>query len=460
MTTKRTEKSEEFRIAIVGAGPSGFYAAESLLRADTPIAVDLYDKLPVPYGLVRYGVAPDHPKLKSVTAVFDRICQMDGFRFIGNVEIGVDVATAELQHYYHAVIYAYGMGKGRQLNIRGEDTPGCFTAHEFVAWYNGHPEYRDLPVDLSHECAIVIGQGNVALDVARILAKSPDELKSTDIAEHALQTLISSRIRTIRVIGRRGPAQVQCVSKELREFGSIDNCMPYVASADLDLSKVCEAELSDSSRADAAVCLELFREYSTKESEQRLDSRQCIFEFQWIPIEIIGDSANKSIKLQKTLLSGDAFSQVAVLSEQTRTVDCGLVISSVGYVAEALNPLQLDKSGSRLHNEDGRLKADDKNLDGQYATGWLKRGPQGTIGTNRADSVATVSALLSDLPHKVPVKAPIDELFERFSAQGVRPVSLSQWQKINAFEVQKGEASGRPRIKLTNIEEMLTIANA
>lgn len=459
MTTAADGEFDGFRIAIVGAGPSGFYAAESLLRAEVSIAVDLYEKLPVPFGLVRYGVAPDHPKLKSVTAVFDRICQMDGFRFVGNVQIGTDVSTSELQEYYHAVIYAYGAGKGRQLKIEGESLPGCYTAHEFVAWYNAHPDYRDLPVDLSHESATIIGQGNVALDVARILAKSPEELLSSDIAEHALQILKGSRIRTIRVIGRRGPAQVQFVSKELREFGSLDNCKPYVDSADLTFGQACELELADPCRSDTVQCIELLRKFSTNNASQQTDGRKCLFEFNWIPVVVAGDSRARSIKLQRTQLSGSAFSQVAGLCDQTREVDCGLVVSSVGYEVQALNPLQLDESGSRLSNENGRLVSDGKILDAQYATGWLKRGPQGTIGTNRADSVATVSALLSDLPSNPPQKAPIDNLFKQLSARNIRPVSLLQWQKINSFEMLNGAKSGKPRIKLTKVEDMLAIAH-
>lgn len=442
---------DPLRVAVVGAGPGGFYAAESLLRADVDVRVDMYEKLPVPYGLVRYGVAPDHPKLKAVTAVFDRVADMEGFRFLGNVEVGKDVTIAQLDAHYHAIIFAYGAQRGDTLGIAGEGLAGSFTAHEFVAWYNGHPDYTDLPVDLSTKAAAIIGQGNVALDVARILAKPVDELRKTDIADHALEVLSESQIRNIYVIGRRGPAQVQFVAKELREFATITDCCAVVAKADLNFGPICRQELADPSRADAKSCMGILEGFG----DPGQHARQCHFLFNRMPVELTGERAVRSITLKHTKLTGDPLAQRALALDAQTQLDCGLVISSIGYKAVGIEGLKLGSHADRLQNEAGRITTDLTSGTAHYAAGWVKRGPQGTIGTNRGDSVETVDALLADHHMFERQKRAVSELLSDLKDAGVQIVSFADWRNIDAFEVAKGAQAERPRVKLTTVDEML-----
>lgn len=444
------------KVAIVGAGPSGFYAAESLLRSGVDVSVDMYEKLPVPFGLVRFGVAPDHPKLKSVTSVFNRIADMDGFRFLGNVEVGKDVSIAELDGHYHAIIFAYGADHGKTLGIPGEDLKGSYTAHEFVAWYNGHPGFADLPVDLSCETATIIGQGNVALDVARILAKPVEELRQTDIADHALEVLAESRIRDIHVIGRRGPAQVQFVGKELREFAHLTDCASVIAKADLDLGPLCRDELTDPSRADARSCVDILATFFRAE-DPAIDEarRRCHFLFNRMPVALHGDGIVQSMALRRTELIGDALSQCAVGTSEETNLRCGLVVASIGYKAIGLDGLPLSERADRLHHENGRILNGAAASARHYAVGWVKRGPQGTIGTNRGDSVATVETLLADLPVFAPKTLPVSALFAALKERGTMIMSFAQWRQIDACEVARGEPSGRPRVKLTSVDAML-----
>lgn len=452
------DMKDPLRVAVVGAGPSGFYAAESLLRADVDVDVhvDMYEKLPVPYGLVRYGVAPDHPKLKAVTAVFDRVADMEGFKFLGNVEVGKDVTIAQLDAHYHAIIFAYGVEQGNRLGIPGENLPGSFTAHAFVSWYNGHPDFRDLPVDLSTTAAAIIGQGNVALDVARILAKPVDELRRTDIADHALEVLAESRIRDIYVIGRRGPAQVQFVAKELREFATLTGCHPVVAKADLDLGPVCRHELDDPSRADAKSCFGILESFG----HPGQDARQCHFLFNRMPVELTGDHRVRSIAIRDTKLTGDALAQRAIALDAQTKLDCGLVVGSIGYKAIGIEGLELSDNADRLQNQAGRIVTELKSGTGHYVAGWIKRGPQGTIGTNRGDSVATVDTLLSDRHMFERPKRPVSELMSDLKNADVNIVSFANWRNIDVFEAARGAKTERPRVKLTSVDEMLGVCAA
>ncbi len=449
MPQKRT-----FAVAVVGAGPSGFYAAEALLRASDDISVWMFEKLPVPYGLVRYGVAPDHPKLKAVTAVFDRIAGMDGFHFCGNVEIGRDVSVAAIQEHFHAVIFAHGPASGAELGIPGEDLPGSHTAHAFVAWYNGHPDYRDLTVDLRTEAAAVIGNGNVALDVARILAKPIDELRKTDIADHALEVLAESQIRDIHVIGRRGPAQVNFVSKELREFSETEGFRSIVDPADMDLGVACKEELEDTGAGDLRLCAELLGGFV--HSSQKAP-RTCHFHFHQMPVAITGDARARVLKLRLNKLIGSAFAQRAVQTNEAFDLSCGLVVSSVGYKPALLEPLALARDGRHLDHANGRLVENGTVLTGLYVTGWAKRGPNGTIGTNRGDSQETVATLLTDKPMLAAnSRQNAASLLEKLRPQ---MVTYDDWLAIDAREKTNGAKSGRPRVKLTSRSMMLSVHN-
>jgi len=304
------------RVAVVGSGPSGFYATEALLKSGRTVLVDMYERLPVPYGLVRSGVAPDHPKLKQAILVYDKIARSSGFRFIGNVTVGRDLVVAEMRDAYHAIIFTSGAESDRRLGIPGEDLPGSHTATEFVGWYNGHPDYHDRSFDLSQEVAVIIGQGNVAIDVCRILAKTVDELKHTDIVEHALEALSESRIREIHVIGRRGPTQAKFTNKELRELGELADADAIVNPVDLTLNAESETELVDKNNTVAAKNIEIFRSFATQAGSNK--RRHVYIHFFEGPVELRGRERVEAIVLEKNRLEGPAFNQVARGTGETR----------------------------------------------------------------------------------------------------------------------------------------------
>jgi len=432
-----------YRVAIIGGGPSGFYAAEALLRSGQAIDVDMFERLPVPYGLVRFGVAPDHPKLKQVTRVFDRIAEMPGFRFLGGVEIGERLSINALRFCYHAVILATGASVSRRMDISGEDLPGSYQASDFVAWYNGHPDFRHCTFDLAAERAVIIGHGNVALDVARMLAKTPDELRHTDIAAHALDALAASHVREIYLVGRRGPDQTRFAAKELQEFEELADCDPLVELDDFP-------ELSSGPGADteAAAALSLLRAFSTRPIAKR---RRCVFLFGLAPGGIEGDGHVERI----------AFSQgqegTRAISSRTIVIDCNLLFSSIGRRAAPISGIPYDEARGAHANIGGRLAADGCALPGLYVCGWGKRGPQGTIGTNRACSVETVANVLADLPQlDVPPHHP-DSLLG--GASFPRHVDYPAWGRIDAEEVARGRPNGKPREKFVALDEMFAAAN-
>ncbi len=322
-------ESNPLRVAIVGSGPSGFYAAESLIKSDLNVEIDLIERLPAPFGLVRSGVAPDHPKLKQAIEVYKKIAQNPEFNFVGNVTVGKDVKAKELQEIYHAVIYTCGAETDRKLGVPGEDLAGSYTATEFVGWYNGHPDYRDRSFDLSHETAVVIGQGNVAADVSRILAKSVDELKHTDISQHALDALAESKIKTIYVVGRRGPAQAKFASKELKEFLEIENCRAYIDPKELVLNDVSQQELEEKAGRGNKKNVEIFQKFA--ESEDSGKPRTCISTFLKSPIRLEGDGRLEKVVFEINTLSGEPFKQSCKGTGETMEIDCGILFRSIGY---------------------------------------------------------------------------------------------------------------------------------
>lgn len=448
----KTEKT--LNVAIVGSGPSGFYAAEALLKSKHNITTDVYEKLPVPFGLVRFGVAPDHPKLKMVVKVFSNIAQMAGFRFLGNVQVGKDVSIEELTSHYHAVIFAYGTEVERSLNIDGEELSGSHSAREFVAWYNGHPEYSHKKFDFSGEQAVIIGQGNVALDVARILLKTQDELKETDIADYALEALSKSNIKHIHIVGRRGPVQSKFSAKELREFGTLQECNVAVKYEDFSLNEASKIEENDNSSLNIRTNLEFFRSFLSKET---VKSRVCNFDFFRNPLSINAKSGRvNSITFQKTILKGDSFSQQSVDVDETETLSSSLVFKCIGYKAAPIEGLIYDAAGI-LVNENGRLKNDEGVISGLYATGWVKRGPSGTIGTNRADSVQTVNAILEDYDALCVSKKSPELLINKLRSTSNKIVSFSDWEALDRVEINRGKNMNKSRIKITTINEMLDV---
>lgn len=429
-------------VAIVGSGPSGFYAAEALLQAGH--RVDVYERLPVPFGLVRFGVAPDHPKLKSVTKLFEKIAETPDFRFFGNVEIGQDLALSDLRKRYDAVILSIGAEVERSLGIPGETLPGYHSARHFVGWYNGHPDYRDLEVDLSHERALVIGQGNVSLDVARILLKPVNELRQTDIADHALEQLAESRVREVHVLGRRGPAQARFTGKELREFGSLTGVNTVISPDELALGSACRAEMEDPSAFGQKAVYDLF---ATISGTAPGAGRECRFSFFRQPLALDGLGKVESALVARTVLRGDPGRQTAEATEQTERLACGLVVGCIGYRVKAMAGLELPEQTTVVPNQNGRVAAPDGDVSGLYVTGWAKRGPSGTIGTNRGDSVDTVNTLLADLPLRAAGRP------EPPPPAGA--VSFDDWKTLDEAEQAAGLAQDRPRRKVTRVAAML-----
>jgi ferredoxin--NADP+ reductase len=432
-----------FRIAVIGSGPGGFYVTEALLRSGAPLAVDMFERLPVPYGLVRFGVAPDHPKLKLVTAAFDRIAATPGFRFIGGVAVGRDVTIDELRESYDAVVLATGADVSRSLGVPGEDLSGSHHAGDFVAWYNGHPDYRDCHFDLDCEAATVIGHGNVALDVARILAKTADELRRTDIARHALEVLAESRVCEIHVVGRGKPSQAKFTAKELRDFLELDECDASVLDRDVTPDDFTPENPQD---AEMAEKLSLLGAFSQQVSTKR---RRCVFRFGLSPFAIRGRGRVETI----------AFTQPD--SPAIEDINCGLVFRSIGRRTTPLAGVPYNEQGGVHANIDGRVADGSSVIAGLYVCGWSKRGPSGTIGTNRGCGMATAEAVLADLKACAGqhTRDP-DALLARLRQRVARIVSYRDWVAIDAAEKRRGEPVGKPREKFVSVADMLAAADA
>jgi ferredoxin--NADP+ reductase len=456
LPTSRSEAlgsaAKPLQVAIVGSGPAGFYAAEALLQSGLHVRVDMIERLPVPFGLVRYGVAPDHPKLKQTTLVFDKIAQAPEFAFIGNVTVGRDIEVAELQSSHHAIVFACGAESDRRLGIAGEELPNSHTATQFVGWYNGHPDYRHHHFDLSNEVVAIVGQGNVTADVARILLKSVDELKSTDIAEHALDALSASRVREIHIIGRRGPAQMKFTTKELRELAEHDAGVPRVAAADLQLGAACLAELASKHNTVAAKNVDLLNGWAA--CAPTAAKKRLMFHFLKTPISVEGGSRVEQLTLEHNVLTGDAFSQASRGAGKFSQLPCGLLFRSIGYRGQSLPGVPFDESTAVFPNQQGRI-GDGVGL---YAAGWIKRGPSGIIGTNRADAVETIASLLQDLPalDRAP-KLGKQRLVAILAARGVRTVGYEEWQRIDRAEIERGAMAGKTREKFSSTAEMLAV---
>jgi ferredoxin--NADP+ reductase len=444
-------------VAIVGAGPSGFYAAEALLKSDKAVRVDMIERLPAPFGLVRYGVAPDHPKLKEAIPVYDRIARGSGFCFVGNVTVGRDVSVEELRAAYHAVVFTCGAESDRRLGIPGEDLQGSYTATEFVGWYNGHPDYRERAFDLDQEVAVIIGQGNVAADVCRILAKTVDELKHTDITEYALEALSRSRVREIHVIGRRGPAQAKFTAKELRELGELEDADTVVDPGELELNPESLAEFEDRRGAGAKKNLEIMRGFAARPPAGR--GRRIYLRFLLSPLEIRGEGRVERVVFERNRLAGAPFEQSARPTGERVELDAGLVFRSIGYKGVPIPGLPFDQRQGILPTLDSRIvDSTGGPIPGLYAAGWIKRGPTGIIGTNKPDSVATVASILADVPTMD--SAPrhgVEALTELLAARGTRVVCYEDWIAIDQAEVSRGALKEKPREKFTTVAEMLGV---
>jgi len=456
---------QPLRVAVVGSGPAGFYAAGHLLKSkshpELVAQVDVFDRLPTPWGLVRGGVAPDHPNIKAVSRVYERTAAHPEFRFYGNVHYGADLTRADLAARYHAVIYAVGAQTDRRMGIPGEDLSGSFAATEFVAWYNGHPDYRDREFDLSAERAVVIGNGNVAADVARMLALTRDELATTDVADHALDVLAESDVREIVVLGRRGPAQAAFTNPELLELGAMTDADVYVDPRDVAIDPLSSRWLeSDAAGATSRKNVEILTGYADRERGAK--PRRIVLRFLVSPVEILGEERVEGIRICRNELRDQEGGLRACATERTEELDCGIVFRSIGYRGIPLEGVPFDERSGTVPNELGRVLEGGEPRQGEYAVGWIKRGPTGIIGTNKRDAQETVDALLEDLDAgrlAEPADPARDSLEELLAERKPEHVTYAGWEAIDRYERAAGEPQGRPRIKLTTADELLDAAH-
>jgi ferredoxin/flavodoxin---NADP+ reductase len=452
-------QSGPLRVAVVGAGPSGFYATEALLKAREDVVVDLIDRLPTPFGLVRYGVAPDHQKMKSVTKLYDRTAADPRVRFLGNVEVGRDVTVDELRRHYHALVFSYGAPGDRRLGVPGEDLAGSLSATDFVAWYNGHPDYTEFSPPLGGATAVVVGVGNVAVDVTRILAKTVDELYATDIAVHALAALRSSAVRDVIVVGRRGPAEAKFTTKELRELGELADADIVVDPRDLEVLP--ESLAAIASDHVAKKNLEVLADFAARPLTGK--TRRVHLRFLTSPVEILPDESGTrmaSVVLERNRLEVRADGSLsAVGTGERETLPAQLILRSVGYRGAPLPGLPFDERGGVIPNDKGRVleARGGAPVPGTFVAGWIKRGPTGVIGTNKADAMETVATLLADeLPVPVdPRPAAVDALL---AARGVDVIDYDCWARIDQAELAAGTEAGRVRVKLVSRAELLAMA--
>jgi ferredoxin/flavodoxin---NADP+ reductase len=450
------------RVAIVGAGPAGFYTAERLFKAkNIHITVDMYDRLPTPFGLVRNGVAPDHQKIKSVTKIFDRLANKPQFRFFGNVELGSDITVADLRDHYHQIVYSTGAQTDRYLDIPGIELKNSHPATDFVAWYNGHPDFRDYKFDLSQERVAVIGVGNVAVDVARILSRPPEELAETDIADYALEALRQSKVKEVIILGRRGPAQAAFTAPEAKEMGELTGVDTIVLPEEAELDPLSQASLADADRGTARK-IQIIQELAQREPSGK--PKRLIIRFLVSPTELIGNEAGEVVgmKLVKNELyqtetgtmrprATDTFEDIAV----------GLVFRSIGYRGVPLAGVPFHERWGVILNEKGRVLSEEGNepVLGEYTAGWIKRGPSGVIGTNKPDAAETADCMLADLAegkHLSPAQPELDAATQLVQEKQPKFVTYEDWLRLNEMEVAAGEAQGRPRVKFTEVEAMLT----
>ncbi len=456
-------ENHPLRVAIIGSGPAAFYAADSLLKRDeVQVSIDMYDRLPTPYGLVRGGVAPDHQKIKSVVKAYERTALNPAFRFFGNVEFGSHIDLADLKNHYHQIVFCTGAQTDRPLNIPGIDLDNSHAATEFVAWYNGHPDYRHLEFDLSQERAAVIGIGNVAMDVARILCRSIEELSKTDIAGYALEALKSSKIKEVYVLGRRGPAQAAFTNPEIREVGKLADCDVIIPVEDAELDPLSQAALDQSKDRGTQTKVEIIQGYANQPPTGK--SRRMIFRFLVSPTELHGDDQGRvnCMRLVKNeLYATDVGTLRPRSTDQYEELPVGLVFRSIGYRGVPLKDVPFYDSWGIIPNLRGRVLeafGSESVVTGLYAAGWIKRGPSGVIGTNKPDAGETVDRMIEDLNGEAllaPAHPQPDAVTALLKDRQPRAVSFEDWLELDRLEVERGRLLGRPRLKFTTVEEML-----
>ena len=461
MTRPGTE-AQPLRVAIVGAGPTGFYATDQLFRQPGLVVdVDMYDRVPTPYGLVRAGVAPDHQKIKSVTAAFDKVAAHPRFRFFGAVELGRHLSVDDLRAHYHMIIYTTGAQTDRRMGIAGEDLQRSHAATEFVAWYNGHPDYRDLTFDLSQERAAVVGVGNVAADVARILSRTPEELAATDIADYALEALSASRIREVHVLGRRGPAQAAFTNPEVRELGELTGADVTARPEEVEPDELTRQVLERAPDRATQKKVEILKDFSRRTPTGK--PKRLVMRFLVSPVELLDDGRGgvAGMRLVHNRLYATATGTLQPkATDEFEHLPVGLVFRSVGYRGVPLPGVPFNDDWGVILNEKGRvLDAQSKlPLVGQYTAGWIKRGPTGVIGTNKPDAAETVTGMLEDLARDIHLRpadaspAAVERLVRERQPQYL---SYQDWLRLDEIETRRGKETGRPRVKFTRVKDML-----
>ncbi len=430
------------RIAIVGSGPSGFYTANALLRSDTDVEIDVIDRLPTPFGLIRAGVAPDHQKTKNVQRAYEKTALNEQVTYFGNVDVGRDVSVGELKELYEAVVLAIGSPYDRKLGVPGEDKKGVFGSADFVGWYNGHPDFRDLEPDLNTNAVVVIGNGNVAIDCARVLVKTPGEMSTTDLATHAAEAIHASPLEDVYMIGRRGPIEAKFTNVELREMGELDECTPIIDAAQIPEEVPKDMEMNDRDRRLKDRNLGTLRSFVDADPAGR--KRRVHFQFFASPVEILGSESVEAIRLETTEVRDGR----AVGTGQVYEIPCGIVIPAIGYQGQPLKGVPFDERNGVIENNDGRIS------EGLYAVGWIRRGPTGVIGTNKHDGDRAAEQINKDCSDDG--KAGREGLKSLLVSKGVRYIDYPEWQRIDEAE-KSAAAEGAPRRKLTRISEMLTV---
>lgn len=451
-------RDRPLRVAVVGAGPAGFYTVEALLkRSDLCVDIDLFERLPAPHGLLRYGVAPDHPKIKGVSVAYDRLCEDPRVRFLGNVGVGLGgIGVGDLVACYDEVVFATGCENGRRLGIIGEDLAGSHSATSFVGWYNGHPDFTGLEVDLGCERAVVAGIGDVAMDLARILLRPVEDLATTDIAGYALEALRGSRIREVVILARRGPAQAAFAAKELEDIAELAGIDICVDPLPVEEALAASAEKSGHDRHKLEVLARLAGHTATA-------PRRLVIRFLTSPVAILGSNGRvTAVRVEHNELarnqSGDL---VARGTGHQEDIETGLVLRSVGYRGAALPGLPFNEERAVVPNTDGRVLHGSQVWPGVYVAGWIKRGATGVVGTNKGDAAATVARMMEDLPGQTVrpaaevARAAIDAVLAQ---RGIRVVTWEAWKRIDKCERERGAAAGKPREKFTDVDEMLAAA--
>jgi ferredoxin--NADP+ reductase len=450
------------RVAIIGAGPSGFYVAEHLLKQrDLSIELDMIERLPTPYGLVRGGVAPDHQKIKSVVQSYDKTAADPRFRYYGNVEFGTHLKLEDLKQFYHQIVFTTGAQTDRHMDIPGEDLTGSYPATAFVAWYNGHPDFRHLEFDLSHPRAAVVGVGNVAVDVARILCRTPDELAKTDIADYALEALRQSQIKEVVMLGRRGPAQAAFTNPELRELGALADADLIIHPEEAALDDLSQSWLAAHPDRSTSRKVEMLQAFAARPATGK--ARQLTLRFLMSPVELYGDAQNSvsAMRLVKNELYESASGVLRPRATDTyEEMSVGLVFRSVGYRGISLPDIPFNNNWGVILNEKGRILASESEqpMNGLYTAGWIKRGPSGVIGTNKPDAAETVDAMLEDVAqgrYLQPTQPQIQAAHSFICQRQPDVVSYENWLALNRIEISRGQALGRPRVKFTSVAEML-----